>query len=279
MDDRRAAAAISFDSVMWVSCLDGRADYARRVDTHQSVEQAVILAAGRGTRLAPITDETPKALVPFLGHPLLDFAAAHLVTAGVRRIAVNAHHLGGLVADHVRDVLQVRYPTVDWTVSMEADLLGTGGALANLRGWLGSDDLFVVNADAVFAADLRALVRRRDQTGADAVWMVTRDEGYAPLRVVQTDGAGNLKAVASGPVEGGSTFCGVHLTSAGLLEVLPDGPSCVVRQGYLPWLNRGARVATWETTEFWADTGTPERYIDAHRRGLACLDRWRALDL
>ncbi len=246
---------------------------------HRRVEQAVILAAGRGSRLSPITDDTPKALVPFLGRPLIDFAAAHLVAAGVRRVAVNAHHLGEGVAGHVYDRLADRYPDVDWHVSVEVDLLGTGGALAQLRSWLGSEDFFVVNADAVFEADLRALIQRRDATGADAVWMVTREPRYAPLRVVAIDPSGDLSGLTAAATDAGATFCGVHLASSGLLATLPDGASCVVREGYLPWMTAGARVATWETQGFWADTGTPERYTDAHRRGLACLEKWRALGL
>ena len=95
---------------------------------HTFPRQAVILAAGRGTRLSPITDTTPKALVPFLGRPLLDHAAAHLVSIGVERIAVNAHHLGEQVASHVRTTLRSRYPEVLWHISVEDDLLGTGGS-------------------------------------------------------------------------------------------------------------------------------------------------------
>ena len=73
--------------------------------TIEPVTQAVILAAGRGTRLSPITDETPKALVPFLGRPLIEHAAAHLVSIGMTRIAVNTHHLGEQVALHVETTL------------------------------------------------------------------------------------------------------------------------------------------------------------------------------
>lgn len=245
------------------------------------VTQAVILAAGRGTRLSPITDETPKALVPFLGRPLIDHAAAHLVSAGITRIAVNAHHLGSQVATHVETTLTRRYPQVRWHLSVESELLGTGGALAKLGDWLGQQPFLVVNADAVFDADLLALVSHCHHVGADAVWMTTREPRYAALRVVTTNAAGELAGITSPADEAnGSTFCGVHLATRGLLDILPpEGMSCVVREGYLPWLERGARIATWETEGFWADTGTPERYVDAHRRGLTHVNRWRQLGL
>ena len=246
----------------------------------EPVTQAVILAAGRGTRLSPITDETPKALVPFLGRPLIEHAAAHLVSIGMTRIAVNTHHLGEQVALHVETTLHTRYPNVTWHISAEAELLGTGGALANLSEWLGMAPFLVVNADAVFDADLAELIAYQARTGVDAVWMTTREPIYAALRVVTTDDAGNLCGITSPAEESGSTFCGVHLASRGLLDTLPaHGMSCVVRDGYLPWLERGARIGTWQTNGFWADTGTPDRYIDAHRRGLTRVDRWRQLGL
>jgi mannose-1-phosphate guanylyltransferase len=279
MSDRAAVGPRAETPGFGISCLEVRAGYARGMGSHRPVEQAIILAAGRGSRLAPITDQTPKALVPFFGRPLIDFAAAHLSAACVGRIAVNTHHLGDRVGDYVRAELTSRYRDIEWTVSSEAELLGTGGALANLRSWLGDADFFVVNADAVFEADLRSLACHRETTGADAVWMVTREARYSALRVVATAPSGDLETITPQAEEDGSTFCGVHLASSGVLDMLPDGPSCVVRDGYLPWLADGARVATWETHGFWADTGTPDRYVDAHRRGLASLDAWRALGL
>ena len=246
----------------------------------RTVEQAVILAAGRGSRLSPATDHTPKSLMPFLGLPLIAFAAAHLAAVGVRRVAVNAHHLGPDVQRYVEGQLSARFPRIEWTVSLEQELLGTGGGLANLRGWLGAEDFFVVNADAVFDAPLSALITRKQEAEADAVWMVTREPRYQALRVVETSSTGALAGLWREANPHGSTFCGVHLASAGLLATLPPtGASCVVRDGYLPWMANGACVTTWETKGFWADTGTPDRYVDAHTRGLTHLTTWRRLGL
>ena len=243
------------------------------------ITQAVILAAGKGTRLAPITDWTPKSLVPFMGRPLLEHAAAHVVEAGVTRVAVNAYHLGDAVARYVGDVLARRYPSVQWHVSREEELLGTGGALKGLAKWLKPEPFLVVNADAVFAESLEALVRAHSIGGADATWMVTREPRYAPLRVVCKTVDSTLECIAPSAVEHGVTFCGVHVCEPALLDVLPPGPSCVVRDGYLPWVKEGARVGLWETQRFWADTGTPERYLDAHTRALGAMERWSVLGL
>lgn len=246
--------------------------------------QAVILAAGEGRRLRPVTRHTPKALVPFFGVPLLDHAAAHVVAAGVRRVAVNAHYLGDAVAAHVEQVLAARYPDVSWTVSREPALLGTGGALDHLSVWLGAEAFYVVNADAVFDASLVELAAAAAARGADAAWLVTRDTTFARLRTVLTDAGGAVSAISADPRPDAWVFCGVHVAGPGLLARLPAGrASCAVRDGYLPWIRAGARVAAVDLEcargAFWADTGTPERYVDAHARGLASSARWRELGL
>ena len=227
--------------------------------------------------MRPVTLVTPKPLVPFFGAPLLDHAAAHLAAVGVTRIAVNCHHLGDRVARHVEDVLAVRYPGVSWHLSHEVELLGTGGALAKLAPWFDDAPLWVVNADAVFAADLRLMAESQVASGADATWMVTRAAHARDLRYVQCAPSGRLTSVRTSPARDGLTFCGVHLTGSTLLGRLPDGVSCVVKHGYVPWIDQGGHVQAWETDTFWADTGTPERYLDAHLRGFAHMERWRAL--
>lgn len=241
------------------------------------IQQAVILAAGRGSRLRPVTDHTPKALVPFFGLPLIDFAAAHLVDAGVRRIAVNTYYLGEAIARHVNTHLVRRYPEVEWFVSSERFILGTGGGLANLGGWLDHGPFWIVNADAVFTESLPDLGARHLASGADATWMVTRHPSFSGLRTVVVEDERVVRVTPESRAEG-YVFCGVHVASRGLLSTLPaEKRSCVVRHGYEPWISAGADVRAVETHGFWADTGTPARYVDAHRRGLAHVDVWRRL--
>lgn len=241
--------------------------------------QGLILAAGHGSRLRPITLHTPKPLVPFFGAPLIAYAAAQLVSQGVHRVAVNTHHLAEDVAHYVRTELNTLYPSVDWHLSHEPELLGTGGALKNLEDWFEPGDFWVVNADAVFSGDLGAMAREHSERGAQGTWMVTRAEHARLLRVVERDSRGYVQSIAPSPREGAAVFCGVHLASTELIERLPAGVSCVVRDGYIPWVQDGAQVYGWETRAFWADTGTPERVVDAHRRGRSELPVFRALGI
>lgn len=226
--------------------------------------QAILLAAGEGRRLSPITDTLPKPLVPFFGRPLIEWALDALITAGVTRIAVNAFHLADALAAHLDALRPVLPPHLELHLSREPTLLGTGGAIAHLRHWLTPGaPFFVLNADAVFAAPLHALAAHP----APAL-LVTREPAFAhERRLLASDGL--LAALDERSHPQGFTFCGVTLADPGLPSRLPaSGPSCVLRQGFLPSLD-AVPVHLVETDDFFADTGTPESLVDAHRRGLA----------
>ena len=240
--------------------------------------QALVLAAGLGSRMAPITDHTPKPLLPFFCVPLLDLAVGKLVDADVSRIAINTHHLAAAVADHVKSSLASRYPDVSFHLSHEATIRGTGGALDVLRDWFQRGPFWVVNSDAVFDQDLKTLSEWHQLAGHDATLMVTRDPAHRALRFLSTGPEGFLRERTPEATEDGAAFCGVHLNSWSLLDVLPRGEeSCVLRQGHLPWAAQGARVALFETRQFWADLGTPERYLGAHNVAYRQLCRPRAI--
>lgn len=233
--------------------------------------RGVVLAAGVGSRLRPLTDAVPKALIPFFGWPLLDLAVAKLRQAGVRHVAVNTHHLAERVARHVRDVLVPRHPGLTFHVSHEAELLGTGGALKRLAPWLGRDPFWVVNADVVFEEELAAVARTHARSGAAATLLVTRGAALDLRRLVL---AGADLAGLIEPHDAAATaFCGVQLAEPSLLDRLPDGPSCNLRDGHLPHLGRGLRVTTHETRGFWSDLGTPRRLAEAHRAAWRVLPR------
>jgi len=227
-------------------------------------DQAVILAAGLGSRLRPVTVYTPKPLVPFFGRPLLDWAVGAALRAGVTRIAVNAHHLADQVADRVQ-LLARRHPKVEFFVSRETELLGTGGAVRALAdaGWLDRDHFWVINSDAVFDAPLTSL-----RFASAPALMVTRAPEHRHLRRLVVDAAGLLVGLDESAPESGVAFCGVTLADARLPERLPRGPSCILRQGILPFLPEFS-VTTVSVPGFYADTGTPALLADAHVRGAA----------
>jgi MurNAc alpha-1-phosphate uridylyltransferase len=138
-----------------------------------AVKSAMVLAAGLGTRLRPVTETTPKALVPVKGRTLLDRALDQLEAVGVQRAVVNLHYKAELVRQHVRGRDRPRIGFSD-----EPELLDTGGGVAQALPQLG-EPFFAVNCDAVWTDEgrqpaLLRLARAFDPARHDAVLLVTK---------------------------------------------------------------------------------------------------------
>jgi mannose-1-phosphate guanylyltransferase len=195
------------------------------------------LAAGAGTRLAPLTHVTPKPLLAPAGRPLLDLAVEALLAAGAARVVVNAHH----GAERLVALLAGR-PSV--RVVREPVLLGTAGGLANAArlGLLGGGDdpVLVTCADHVVdPADLSALTAALERTDAPMVTgLIASAEGSFGLRLEDAP-AGKVGRVAGDP-HGRWDSAGVYALRAGVLEGLEPVPSTLAATLLGPLLDRGA---------------------------------------
>ena len=117
--------------------------------------RAMVLAAGLGLRMRPLTERLPKPLVPIAGRTLLDRALDRLAAAGVETAVVNTHHLASLIAQHLA---ARRKPQI--VISHESDLLETGGGVAKALPLLGHDPFYVVNSDALWLDGARETLQR-----------------------------------------------------------------------------------------------------------------------
>jgi N-acetyl-alpha-D-muramate 1-phosphate uridylyltransferase len=158
------------------------------------IDSGMVLAAGLGMRMRPITDRIPKPLVPVAGKPLIDHAIDRLAEAGAKRVVVNLHYKAEMVARHLE---ARRTPSI--ALSREQDLLETGGGVFNALPLL--DDIFyVVNSD-VFWLDgmtsaLRRLARAFDPARLDAVLLLQRTTsalGYEGPGDFLLDSLGNVR--------------------------------------------------------------------------------------
>ena len=151
---------------------------------------AMVLAAGLGQRMRPLTDDKPKALVVLQGQTLLDRALVKCRKAGVDTLVVNTHYKGEMIVHHVRGMTDV-------TVSEEEDLLETGGGVANAIPLLGARAFFVVNCDSVWTDSRRPALQRMT-----ANWRDTEMDALLLLqpadRAVGYDGAGDFSIDADG---------------------------------------------------------------------------------
>ena len=232
--------------------------------TNLFIMQAAILAAGLGTRLRPLTDTTPKALVPVLNRPLLGVILAQLRDAGVSRVAVNTHHLG----DRVQAFLKASAPPgLTVLVRPEAAILGTGGGLRSLAGALEEAPFLAMNADILTDLDLAKVIEGHDH---DALATLVLHD-CPRFNHVWLDQEGRVAGVGTPPPPNHAgpplAYTGIQVVSPGMLAWLPKhGPADLVTAWRQAIVQGGHVAATVVTGHFWQDLGTPEAYLAAHQR-------------
>jgi N-acetyl-alpha-D-muramate 1-phosphate uridylyltransferase len=187
---------------------------------------AMVLAAGLGTRMRPLTDDRPKALVEVGGRALIDHVLDRLAGAGVTRAAVNVHWF----ADRLEAHLQARGRGPEIAISDERDLLlETGGGLKKARPLLCDDPVFVANIDSVWidrGDALGDLIRLWDPDRMDAALLLARREGAIGFEgdgdfFLADDGRLTFRGEApAAPF----AYMGVHITRPGYADGGPDGP-------------------------------------------------------
>jgi len=186
---------------------------------------AMVLAAGKGTRMRPLTDHFPKPLAEICGHTLLDGILDHLDRAGVSKVVVNAHYLGEQIVDH----MAARKTPVS-EVIFEPELLETGGGVANALPRLGRDPFYVVNGDVLWLDGRESALKRL--AGA---WDGAKMDGLLLLQPVARamcyDGAGDFMMDPLGLLRRRGqkevapyVFAGAQLLHPRLFEAVPQGP-------------------------------------------------------
>lgn len=189
-------------------------------------DSAMVLAAGLGTRMRPVTDRLPKPLVPVAGKALIDYALDRFAAAGVEKAVVNAHHCADQIEAHLKDRTA---PAV--FISDERDLLlDTGGGLKKARPHFGDGPIYCTNTDAILidAENEEAcatLAQGWNDVAMDALLLLVpmeRASGYDGKGDFDRDEEGRiaLRKGESAPY----VFTGLQLISTGLIDEGPDGP-------------------------------------------------------
>lgn len=224
-----------------------------------NVMMAMILAAGLGTRLRPLTDGRPKALMPVANVPALGRNIEYLKGYGVTRIVVNAHHHHELIVKYLDGG---RPFNMEIEVRVEPEILGTGGGIRNTAGFWDGEPFFVVNSDILTDIDLGPAYARHRDSGALAT-MVLHD--YLPYNQILVDPQGNVRHIADAPLPGGVAFTGIHIISPELLPLIPEGFSSIITC-FRRVMDRGKGIRGYLTGgHLWRDIGTLESYIEANR--------------
>jgi mannose-1-phosphate guanylyltransferase len=222
----------------------------------------MILAAGLGTRLRPLTDHCPKPLVPVGDAPVLVHILRGLAGVAKAPVVVNAFHLPDAFADLVGDV----------HVVTETRLLGTAGGVRNAAPWLGADDVLVWNGDILAELPAEAVVRtHRSGTAQSTLVVRPRPAGQGNVGVDAEGRVVRLRTTAFGalgPEAQGGEFLGIHVLGAAVRARLP-AEGCLVGDVYLPMLAEGAELAAFLTEVPFSDIGSVASYRAANATWLA----------
>jgi NDP-sugar pyrophosphorylase family protein len=208
--------------------------------------KAMILAAGLGARLRPLSLEIPKPVIPVLGQPLCGHAMAFLREHGAASFLLNLHHGPETVRETVTAWAAGRFPV---EFMHEPEILGTGGGIGNAREHLRGGTFVTANSDVVARFPFGDALARHRADGALAT--LVREDGRI---------AGFGGAAPAGAFEG--FYTGYLIAEPELLDRIPRGrPSCIVRDTLVPLIATGAPICAFMTEGAFLDFGTPEDYL------------------
>ena len=223
------------------------------------ITTAVILSAGLGTRMRPMTEQTPKVLFELGGEPLLFHTLRLLASSGVERVAINLHHLGSKILQAAGDgsAFGVRI-----TYAEEPELLGSAGAVRNFSSVI--DGPFAVLYGDVFTdVDVRLLGAFHQKSGAMMTLSLTHSESPTRCGVVDVAPDGRVKSFVEKPKTAALdavVSAGVYICAPSLLGAIPEGVSDFGTDVIPALIASGERVFGMWTNAYFQDIGTPEGY-------------------
>jgi mannose-1-phosphate guanylyltransferase len=226
--------------------------------------EALILSAGEGTRLRPLTRLRPKPLFPILNQPLLQITLNYLKRFSLDRVILNTHHL----ADQIEEFVQAQKKRLPLEIEtrFEPILLNTGGGIGNTRDFWRSDPFLVINGDILTDIDLHKAIEFH-QTHNGPVTLVLHD--YPEFNQIKVDKQGRIKAFRN--TEGqGLAFTGIHLLSREIFQHLPSSGAYDIIPIYQRMIKQGLPIWGYISQDhYWRDIGTPQSYLKVHEELLS----------
>jgi NDP-sugar pyrophosphorylase family protein len=235
----------------------------------------MILAAGLGTRLRPLTNTIPKPLLPVGGTPLIVWNLLLLKRHGFHHVVVNLHYLGPLIEQALgtgsKFGLRIIY-------SHEPIILGTGGGIKQAEPHFSGEPVLILNGDTLVELDLEALCDFHRTSNAAATLVLREDSDAARWGLVEVGdmghilritGKGRMDSVPATP----RMFAGIHILHPRLLRQVPKGAASSIIDPYVRAIEQGEPVLGYDLQGYWSDIGTAERYAQAERDVRAGLIR------
>ena len=235
--------------------------------------RAMILAAGLGTRLRPLTNTTPKALAPVAGRPLIEYALRFVRSQGIQQVIINLHHLGDQIRARLGDG---RAYGVRITYSVEERLLETGGGVKRAQAFLDGETFLVVNSDAILDLDLAAVVDAHRRNRAAATLVLRPDPDAASYGLLEINRDGRLRRLRGQPAQvdeplSAYMFTGCQILEPRIFDFMPElKPFSLTRETYIKMLQAGEPLYGFVHSGPWMvvdDAGGMARATRAIRSG------------
>jgi len=231
--------------------------------------KAMILAAGFGTRLRPLTDKVPKPMVPILNRPILEHTIHLLRSHGIHDITVNLHHLPEMITDTFGDGKEFGVQ-LHW--SHEPEILGTAGGIKKAQQWLDGESFLVINSDVVVDIDLTKVISFHKAQGS-ALTLVVREgdspEQCDPIEVDDNDRIVHMVGASSMNMPDDTTrvlFTGIQVMEPEIFDRIPENKFYGTTTDVFPgMLEDGLSMFVYWHHGYWKDIGTIQNYLDVHK--------------
>ena len=229
--------------------------------------KAVVLVGGEGTRMRPLTETTPKPLLPLVDRPVLDHVLDHLARHDVHEVVLSSPYLGSTF----RPFIESRHgdPSITWL--HEDEPLGTGGAIVHaLRSAgvpLGAEPFFALNGDILTDLDLTAMRARQQERGAAVTIALHHVDDARAFGLIEMDDGGRVvrfREKPEAPIPG-DVNAGTYLIDPAVLTSWEaDRQISIEREIFPAVIAAGHTVTGFPGQAYWIDLGTPEKYLQAH---------------
>jgi NDP-sugar pyrophosphorylase family protein len=227
--------------------------------------KGLILAGGKGTRLRPLTINTPKPVVPVANSPFLLYQIDLMRSAGIQEIILSLSYQPRKIEDLLKDGsdygVWIRY-------AVEGTPLGTGGAFKNAEEHIDSATI-VFNGDVLTSIDLAAVLALHKKSGAVATLVLTRVENPSAYGLVETNADGWIQRFIEKPgpdeITCNTINAGIYVLEPSVLGYMPKGEAYSFERGLFPTLlERKEPVMSYIMDTYWIDIGTPQKYLEVH---------------
>ncbi|MEW5766238.1 MAG: NDP-sugar synthase [bacterium] len=232
--------------------------------------KAMILAAGLGTRLRPLTHRCPKVMIPVANRPLIEHTLCFLRRFGIREAIINLHYLPEIIKKRLGDGYRLGMKIA---YSYEPTIMGTAGGLKQTEYFLKGETFILINGDTLIDFDLKAALAYHKAKQALATMILT---DYRPeFGAVEVDQEGRIRDIVGilnqrdevgAPSAIPMTFVGLHILEPKIFDYIPQGrPAEINREIYPAMIKEGKRIYGYQMQGYFRDLGEVSSYLEAHQ--------------